>query len=500
MVRSKGPKQASTRTPLCSSCFPQLWREAPPLLALPAAQETEDLSKAGPSIPHHYLPHPSTLEASSATQEATGRSPPSSLFRPSDSLEEKGPSQDQCSVVGRNDQEEAKTGCSGERSAITPAERSQRPSTAPPISPMSPLPQTYTNSEPSTHQKSEGLRKLSEAHTEANNQHADGAADGAEGSRGGGGDGGSSTPSQGHRGHGEVQPPPAKRTSSTTARAAATTNMSVAVDPALPSSHRSAFAEASRRPTIELDATLSRSSRLPPAPASVNTSSSTALSGRAPSSFIAAIHSRGGSRSAGSVEAHQTPGRRRSLLRDRRTDDAPAGVNEIPDKRLLPGDFGTGAVSPTSVNEATVGTSSSLRASMRSGISTTTSRSGVRGKGRRESSRKTHHRHHRTRRGTKNNNQKQQQQQRQQQRQAVASPSADPSKINSAHSRGRSSSRQQANAEPPEGGGARATNGAVTGAGWGGNDQVGELVDMPSMYYVKTRHTCRADHDVDHLL
>ena len=476
MVRPKGPEQTPTRTPVCSSCFPHLSRETQPLV-LPAAQEPQNRSKAGPSIPHHHLPQSSTREASSDTQAAARRSSSLSLIGPSDGLQGDLPI-DESPGIGRNHQTEAKTGgCSEERSTINPAGSSQQSITAPTGSPMFPLPQKYTKPQPCTPQKSQGLGKLSGGCTKTATQHVDGGADGGAGNNRGGG---SSTSSPDHRGHGEVQQSPAKTTPSTTSRAAGTTSKSLAVDPPLSSSRRPAIAEASRRPTIELDAALSRSSRLPPAPAPLYTSSSTALSERAASSSIASINTtRGGSRSAGDVEAHQIPGRR-SLLRDRRTDYAPTSVNETPDGILLPGDSKAGAVSPTSVFGVAIETRSSLRASARSGNSTTPTKSGVGGKGRRESSRKTHHRYHRTRRGTKKKKLQQQQHQQQQPRQSVASSPADPWKSNLANNtRARSSSQQQANAKP-EGKGALANNGAASGAGWGGNDQVGQPVGIHS--------------------
>ncbi|CAM9613061.1 unnamed protein product, partial [Laminaria digitata] len=252
----------------------------------------------------------------------------------------------------------------------------------------------------------------------------------------------------------------AKRVSSTATRtasaAAVTTTMLLAVDPSLPSSQSPAIIakHALRRPSIELDATMSRSSRLPPASTLLYTSSSssTALSGSAPN-YSVTVKSRGGSRSAESVEAHQTPGRI-FLPKDRKTNvggDASLSVIETPDEGALPSDNLADAA-PPSINDATIGTtSSSFRASTRSeGVSTTSREFGVRGKGNRASSRKTRHRHHhRTRRGTKHKRQKQQQHHQQQRGgQSGASSSADGLKKNySAHSGGRLSAQQQARAK-----------------------------------------------------
>ncbi|CAM9613124.1 unnamed protein product, partial [Laminaria digitata] len=160
----------SARTPVCSSCFPQLAREAPPPLVIPAAQEEEEeeegLSEAGLSIPHHHdhLVQSSTREANT-TQLAARKSSPSCLVVPSDSLKDNLPKTDEhFSGIERNDQEEpAKTGRRGGRSVITPSAGSVQQSTIALPRKFSQGPRKFSQG---PRKLSQGVRKISEGHTE----------------------------------------------------------------------------------------------------------------------------------------------------------------------------------------------------------------------------------------------------------------------------------------------------------------------------------------------
>lgn len=450
-----GGAKASTRAmPSFSSCFPRLSREPPPLaIAAAAAAEDEADLPAGPSV-SHGLGQPDTCGANT-TQVVAKSSSSSSAILPPNHLRDL-PKNEHTFEIEPNDEKSTKNGSKGgERSVITPAGNSQQPS----------------------REFSARPKKISEGHMESANRHVDSCAGGVDDS----GDAGGGTPWQDH-----AQLQPAMRPSAT--RAAATTTWSVIPDDLLlpPSiSHTlETFEAPRRRPSIEIDAAFSRSSRLPTAPVPHSTPRFTSVSG---SASIGA--SRGdGSRSGGSVDA-------------------------LASGRILPpGDRTRGIIATLpSENEATIGSSSSFRASTRHGASTGT-RGGVRegGEGHHHASPGKTHR--KSARGMKNTKQNQnQRKKKQQQRRQSSVPSSSTARSSGARSRAIASAAANTSwtewtrpGEPKErdtevdrqantkakGGEAWANNGAASGAGWGGNDQVSVCASESLAKSRATGHTC----------